>query len=293
MKSLPQQLVLISAFFLAFGAFAAAAWGITGDVSWVRAYFDYPATIFFLFTCLVEVKMAWISWSAFQDGEPLELGWFLLMMASLTRFAGTIIAQVAVPLLRPDSFIDRGSLREMGLVLSGPLMLILLGAGLFQALRVYRRVGLLARPQPTDYIWIVLSVLWLFHQTHEVITYLPEVSRRANVFSVIKMVSDPLLSVLLIEAIILLRSAQKLGGGWIARCWGTYAVAVVLTSLGDVGIWAEAWGHIPYPYSAITWYVWLPAAAAFAIAPAYQACAVSRAWEFGSEPVHAAVTAKS
>ena len=48
------------------------------------------------------------------------------------------------------------------------------------------------------------------------------------------------------------------------------SIGVFLTAIGDAGIWAAAYGYLPYPWSAAVWFVWLPAAAAFALAPAYR-----------------------
>jgi hypothetical protein len=59
---------------------------------------------------------------------------------------------------------------------------------------------------------------------------------------------------------------------------------VFLTAIGDAGGWAEAYGYLPYPWSAAVWFVWLPAAACFALAPAFLiglACGVFTAFAPG------------
>jgi hypothetical protein len=38
-------------------------------------------------------------------------------------------------------------------------------------------------------------------------------------------------------------------------------------------MWATAYEYIAWPYSAITWFIWYPASAAYALAPAYQVAA--------------------
>ena len=43
-----------------------------------------------------------------------------------------------------------------------------------------------------------------------------------------------------------------------------------MTALGDMGIWAADRGYLHSPWHALTWYLWLPAAASFALAPAFQ-----------------------
>ena len=72
------------------------------------------------------------------------------------------------------------------------------------------------------------------------------------------------------QGLLLLRSAQKMGSGMIGRCWKALAAGLFLTALGDVGQWARSYGYLPTACEALIWYVWLPAACAFACAPAFQ-----------------------
>ena len=81
---------------------------------------------------------------------------------------------------------------------------------------------------------------------------------------------DPLLWMLLWQALRLFRSVRQMGLGWIGKCYGAFALGIVLVLLGDVAIWATSWGYLPWPWRAIGWYVWIPAAGAFAAAPAFQ-----------------------
>jgi len=95
---------------------------------------------------------------------------------------------------------------------------------------------------------------------------------------------DPLLLLLLMKAALLYRSAQQVGPGSIARCSNAIAVGVALVCIGVVALWAIRWGYIPWPWSSVTWYLWLPADAAFAPAPVYQLEAASR-FIIGRAPV--------
>ncbi len=61
-----------------------------------------------------------------------------------------------------------------------------------------------------------------------------------------------------------------MGAGWISKCYGAFSVGIFLTLVGDVTIWATSWGYLPWPWSALGWYVWIPTAVAFALAPVYQ-----------------------
>jgi TRAP-type mannitol/chloroaromatic compound transport system permease small subunit len=87
--------------------------------------------------------------------------------------------------------------------------------------------------------------------------------------------SDPLLSLLLIEAILVRRSVIRMGQGLVAKCWGMFVLAIVVTSAGDAAIWASSHNLLSESITALSWYIWFVAAAAFASAPAYQLAAIS------------------
>src|SRR5207237_7601 len=79
------------------------------------------------------------------------------------------------------------------------------------------------------------------------------------------------------EALLLFRSVRRMGGGWIGKCYAAFSAGVFLILLGDAAIWATAWGYLPWPWSALTWFVWIPAAGAFALGPAYPLEAMQQA----------------
>jgi hypothetical protein len=54
-----------------------------------------------------------------------------------------------------------------------------------------------------------------------------------------------------------------------------YVIAIVATLAGDASIWAVSEGLLSAPLTALTWYIWFFAAAAFASAPAYQLAAMT------------------
>jgi hypothetical protein len=87
--------------------------------------------------------------------------------------------------------------------------------------------------------------------------------------------SDPFLSLLLIEAILVRRSVIRMGQGLVAKCWGMFVLAILITSAGDASIWAANHSLLSERVTALTWYIWFFAAAAFASAPAYQLAAIA------------------
>jgi hypothetical protein len=54
-----------------------------------------------------------------------------------------------------------------------------------------------------------------------------------------------------------------------------FVLAIVITSIGDAAIWADNHGFLSSSMTALSWYIWFVAAAAFASAPAYQLAAIS------------------
>jgi hypothetical protein len=94
--------------------------------------------------------------------------------------------------------------------------------------------------------------------------------KRPGLLEVASWPVDPLLVLLVAEALLLNRSAREMGAGWVSRCWRSYSIGVFLVLLGDLGLWLTAYGYLPWPWNSVVWYIWLPASCAFALAPAYQ-----------------------
>jgi hypothetical protein len=60
-----------------------------------------------------------------------------------------------------------------------------------------------------------------------------------------------------------------------------FVLAIATTSAGDAAIWATSHNLLPESLTALSWYIWFIAAAAFASAPAYQLAAMSLTKEKG------------
>jgi hypothetical protein len=89
--------------------------------------------------------------------------------------------------------------------------------------------------------------------------------------------TDLLLLLLLWEALMLYRSVGQMGASWVGWCWKAFSTAIMLTAMGDLMSLAAAYSMISWPWSAVNWFVWFPAAAAFAAAPTYQLDAIALA----------------
>ena len=95
--------------------------------------------------------------------------------------------------------------------------------------------------------------------------------------AVLNWITDPLLSCLLVEAVLVRRAVVGMGWGLISKSWGAYTAAIFLTSLAHMLMWADSYGYIRWQVGAIAWYLWFVVTAAYALGPAYQLQASVRA----------------
>ena len=162
-------------------------------------------------------------------------------------------------------------------MLGGSLRFAFLAAGLFLSLRSYRKSGFLARLAVIDWVFLAATGAFVLREASDVI-FAMQHGKHPSTAEVLGWPTDPLLWLLLAESMLLYRSVCQMGPGWIGRCWKAFSLGVALIALGDIAIWATNYGYLPWPWSSLGWYIWLPAAAAFAMAPAYQLEAVWRAY---------------
>ena len=221
---------------------------------------------------------------SFSPDEPMHTAWTLIGVSALFHLAGAIFAQVlglnGGP--SPAGFSPGWSqgtaqrFREVGLILGGTFRYALLAAGLFWTLRVYWRSGIVRRLRAADWVLLALAGAYLAREFAGVVAAL-RAGNHPVLFEVVRWPVDPLLCLLLAEGLLLHRSVQQMGSGWISRCWGSMSMGIFLVLLGDLGIWLTSFGYLVWPWNSVIWYVWLPAASAFAVAPAYQLEAISSA----------------
>jgi len=280
-------LLWITAVHMAVSAAIFILWRTTGDDSRINLFFTYQGSLFTIACAAAEFLLAWTALRQFSAGEPLRIAWLLITFASFYRFAGYFSSQ----LLDTESFLNpvyilwgpRSSYfyqtcQNFGLVISGPLSMAVLAVGLFLILRVLRRLDILARLRPLDYLLIIAVAAFTIRQAYEITGAIKATPPPYDLYKVLGWSSDPLLSILLFEAILIRRSAIETGWGLLAKSWGAFSLAIFLTLFGDLGIWVTWHNYLPYPYTSINWYVWFLASAAFALGPAYQVEACRHAY---------------
>jgi hypothetical protein len=267
------------------GLLAFAGWRFTGNIAWVEEYFRLPGALAMVSLAAAELLFCLQVRGEFSRAQPMRQAWNLIVVSAACDFAGALFtqilsAQIAVNPLWHTAWWSESlaaSLRAYGSLIGGSLRFAFLAAGLFQSLRVYRKSGFLARLAVIDFVLLAAIGAFVVREAVDVI-FAMQHGRRPSAAEVLSWPTDPLLWLLLAESMLLYRSVWQMGPGWIGRCWKAFSLGVALVALGDIAIWATNYGFLPWPWSSLGWYVWLPAAAAFAIAPAYQLDAVHRAY---------------
>jgi hypothetical protein len=275
---------LISGSYLAVGLLAVLLWGITGQDVWVREFFRIPAKLLLLALPAVEIWMILGALREFRPGQPLRTAWQWIALAAACNLTGIMLGQVVSTQWLSDVFdpILGGRLniasiiRGAGFLLAGTVRFAFLTAALWRTLQTYRRSGLLASYKLVDWLVILAMGVYVAAEIAEVCHAIQR-GKRPGIVEILSWPTDPLLWVALAEALLLYRSARQMGRSMIGSTWKAIGLGVFLVSAGDFALFVVRNGYVPWPWSVFEWYIWIPAAAAFAMAPAYQATATSRA----------------
>lgn len=285
LERLPGAVCLSTAILLIAGAVASLIWWRTGDQTWLRSFFSYPGALFFVGCSLVQAWLSFRCWQEFSPGDLLRPAWLLIALSAMSQLTGGVVSWILglESRLNPLSLLSAEWAHALTRVASQagplfpPLSMAFLACGLWRVLQACRRNGILGTLKPTDLFLLGLVVVYTAYFLVTVVFAPDHGGRPMNAGTFISWTSDPLLCVLLSEAILIRRSTANMGFGLISRCWLAFTVAIFLTSLGDVGIWAQSRGYLPYPLVVTSWYIWFLPSAAYAIGPAYQLLAMLRA----------------
>jgi len=270
-------ILLVTSIYLALGIVALIAWGATGNLAWVDSFFKVPGALMLVWLALLEFWLSLRVRQHFQEGEILHTAWFWISLSALCHLLGAACSQVLSlpsainPLAHLPNWTPAAahSVHEIGQLLGGVFRYGLLAAGLFSALKAHRQAGFPGRLRFTDWALVAAAsayVVWEFTGVAVAIRN----GKHPGLLEVVQWPGDPLLVLLFAEALLLNRSVRDMGAGWVSRCWSSYSIGVFLVLLGDLGLWLTVYDYLPWPWNSVVWYVWLPAACAFALAPAYQ-----------------------
>ena len=278
-------LALVTALYRGIGILAFAGWRLTGNDAWVESFFKTPGALLLVFLAGAQLGFSLLVLKHFSPGESMQPAWLFITASAAFDFAGAIFIQILGmdsnlnPLRYGSSWSPSvaATMRDYGLLLGGTCRFSLLAMGLWVALKAYRKIGLLVRLKAVD--WLVLAAMGAFvaSEMYQIVAAVQR-GKPMSFTDIAAWPVDVFLWLLLGEALLLYRSAAEMGSGYIGRCWKALAAGVFLVSLGVVTMWAANWGYLPWPWSSVVWYIWLPAATAFALGPAYQLEAIQQVY---------------
>ena len=222
---------------------------ITGSYRYLTLYFLILGTLFFLLTTATECFLAFECRAGFEADEPMRMAWTFIAWSSLSRFVaaalisldhwrGATIPGSATSVLAV--ILPRG-LAQAGEVVGGPLSMIFLAVALSRILQVQRKFGVLRGLTRTDLLLIGLIVAFTLGEMANIAQYLGPSYQPPPLTKAILWLSDPLLSLLLVQSVLIRRSVINVGLGLISQCWGMYVIAVVAApGMLRYGHWVRA-----------------------------------------------------
>jgi hypothetical protein len=273
----------VFAIHFAIGMIAYAHFLITGSYRYITLYFLILGTLFFLMATAAEFFLAFECRAGFEPDEPMRMAWTFIGLAAASRFAGTVLvflnhwhlSLISGSAASVLAAAFPGGLAQMGAVLGGPLSMIFLAVALSRVLKVQRLFGILRGLTRTDLLLLGLIFVFTIAELVYIAQFVGPRYRSPSLAKAILWLSDPLLTLLLVQAVLIRRSVIRVGLGLISQCWEMFVLAIVTTLAGDASLWVVNEGLLSASFVALTWYIWFFAAAAFASAPAYQLAAMA------------------
>lgn len=285
MRFLPHFLWFAAGFYflLAFGVWlhwlAWGEWSANGPGDWryMNVVFGAPYKFYLIFTAAAATVLSFGAMCQFEKKHPLYPAWLMLFVAAGCRLLGRAVG--AVPSVLSLDGLE--PLRSAGQLIAGPVSLFALGFGLLVAYQVYRSVGLSLRLEVIDAVLMSIGAVFTIRHLAQIVAILAQGNLQQPIV-VLNWFSDPALLMTLTVAVPLRRVAISQGGGLVPKCWSAMTAGALLTFLGNFMIYLENYGYLPWPWSTMSWLVWIPASAAFTLGPAYQ-FAANRSLLFRSE----------
>jgi hypothetical protein len=285
--SLPNLVLATTGVYVSIALFNYTRWWATGDISCVISFFRGQGTFFFFAFNLIGLALSVMAWRHFSSDDVLKQAWLWIVLAAACHLTGRVFVSIlgvnpslvneaspAIAWVGKDAAV---AFYSAGSIIGGPMQMLSLACGLFIVVRVYKRLGLLARLTVYDYALLSIVVGYTLSFLFEISQARLRLPGPVTVTKAINWASNPLLSLLLLEAIFIRRSVANMGYGLIAKCWSAFTAAIFLTSIGNMGLWATGHKYLTLPYSSLTWGIWHFAMAAYALGPAYQVEALLRA----------------
>jgi hypothetical protein len=246
-------------------------WNLTRDPWLVNAFFQYPGSFLTLLVCSFQVVWCWEAARQFRRGDALRAGWLWLTAAAATHLIGRTISVPGTDRFFVGPLVN---LRDIGVTLAGPVQMVLVLSGLSLFVKRSSDVGLLKKLAKWDYLLLAIVGAFGIRTAYGITTFLDR-GRAVTWTQFLQWISDPLLLLLLMVAVLVRISAAAMGTGMVANCWRSFVMAILLTSVASASSWCLDCTVTTLPMS-IGWFMWFIADTAFAMAPALQVAAAER-----------------
>jgi hypothetical protein len=195
-----------------------------------------------------------------------------LFFASVAHLGGRILA---LPGSASVAAAQTVSMNDVGRLMSGPVQMSLLLAGFIQLLSGLRRIGLLRRLTRIDYVLLAIVGGLTIRTFYGISVYINSAKSVTFVIAAL-WTSDPLVMALLASAVLIRRAVAPLGHGLLANCWRSFAAAVLILAIANATSWCLECSYYEV-WTSFSWFLWLPADAMLALAPAFQVAALQHA----------------
>ena len=261
LQSAPRWIVAITGVYVFVGLVGLYLWHVATQMS-MQLSSAGAESLSVVGMAVAEAWLCVLALRSFPKGAALRPAWLLILLSASLRAACGVVAHLFGLGWQP--------IRWSFPFLSGPIQMALLGAGLLVVVRVLRNSGFRARLGASD--WALAAV----------VAVALALAVQVDAGGVAALAGHVLLLALFLEALLLRRSLARMGRGLVAKCWSASAIAILMMAFGQaiLGVvvrYAPAW-----PVAAFQRYTSFLAAAALALAPAYQVAAQRRATQRGS-----------
>ena len=227
-----RTILVILSVHLVLGACVHGYWMSSSNEVVLHLYFDYLGVPVFLLFGAIQVIFTMQVFRAFSSHQPLGSAWQYLTLSSVCTFVGIIFKHLLSldRAINPLIFLAGGVtdhtrmfFSNVGTVVGGPIQMVLLGTGLYMAIRAYRQFGMLSRLNTLDKGLVGGSLLYSAVVICGVTMAFKNHPDRITVERALTWPGDCLLSLLLLEAVFLRRAALDMGRGYLSKVWGAFS----------------------------------------------------------------------
>src|SRR5689334_9262064 len=188
---------------------AHSLWLLQGYQPLFRYYFGYEDPLFLIACTLLEFSVALRASKQFSPEQPLRWAWLIIASSAACQLVGMLLSHW----LCLDSNLNplyathingyatfTNVVRPLGMLLGGPVHMVILGCGLYLPLRLCRRYGVQGKLRKIDWLILGLVVAYTLRVAYVVIQMRIGTSQTPNFYEVMNWTGDPLLCVLLFLA---------------------------------------------------------------------------------------------